>query len=161
MVTVSLLLALIGLAPIIWDPTVGRSVPEFFADTPPVTIAGVGVSIHRIIIFGSAILVAIGLRLFLYNTRTGIAMRAVVDDRSLAQLNGARPGLTSMASWGLGAGLAALAASNDWPVLRMSPPGNRPGNRRGADALAHLPALGRAAAERTWRRVTSRGAERR
>ncbi|HPY26332.1 MAG: hypothetical protein QG655_1123 [Actinomycetota bacterium] len=59
------------------------------------------------------------------------------------------------------AGLAALAASNDWPVLRMSPPGNRPGNRRGADALAHLPALGRAAAERTWRRVTSRGAERR
>ena len=64
-VTVSLLLALIGLAPIIWDPTVGRSVPEFFADTPPVTIAGVGVSIHRIIIFVAAILVAIGLRLFL------------------------------------------------------------------------------------------------
>ena len=86
-VTVSLLLALIGLAPIIWDPTVGRSVPEFFADTPPVTIAGVGVSIHRIIIFVAAILVAIGLRLFLYNTRTGIAMRAVVDDRSLAKLN--------------------------------------------------------------------------
>jgi branched-chain amino acid transport system permease protein len=75
-----------------------------------VTIAGVGVSIHRIIIFVAAILVAIGLRLFLYNTRTGIAMRAVVDDRSFAQLNGARPGLTSMASWGLGAGLAAL-----WP----------------------------------------------
>ena len=36
-VTVSLLLALIGLAPVIWDPTVGRSVPEFFADSAPVT----------------------------------------------------------------------------------------------------------------------------
>ncbi|MCB0924096.1 MAG: HAD-IB family hydrolase [Mycobacterium sp.] len=54
------------------------------------------------------------------------------------------------------AGLAALAASREWPILRMSPPGNR----RGADALAHLPALGRAAAERTWQRLTSRGAER-
>ena len=118
-VTVSLLLALIGLAPIIWDPTVGRSVPEFFADTPPVTIAGVGVSIHRIIIFVAAILVAIGLRLFLYNTRTGIAMRAVVDDRSLAKLNGARPGLTSMASWGLGAGLAALAGVLGAPISTL------------------------------------------
>lgn len=55
------------------------------------------------------------------------------------------------------AGLAELAASQDWPVLRMSPPGRQ----RGADALAHLPALGRAAAERTWQRLTSRGAERR
>ena len=35
---------------------------------------------------------AIGLRLLLYRTRIGIAMRAVVDDRSLAQLNGARTG---------------------------------------------------------------------
>ena len=118
-VTVSLLLALIGLAPVIWDPTVGRSLPEFFASTPPVTIAGVGVSIHRIIIFGAAILVAIGLRLFLYNTRTGIAMRAVVDDRSLAKLNGARPGLTSMASWGLGAGLAALAGVLGAPISTL------------------------------------------
>ena len=118
-VTVSLLLALIGLAPVIWDPTVARSVPEFFAGTPPVRIAGVGISIHRIIIFCSALLVAVGLRLFLYNTRTGIAMRAVVDDRSLAQLNGARPGLTSMASWGLGAGLAALAGVLGAPISTL------------------------------------------
>ena len=55
------------------------------------------------------------------------------------------------------AGLAALAASNDWPVLRMSPPGNRPDNRRGADALAHLPALGEEAVlhvETQWSEAT-------
>ena len=118
-VTVSLLLALIGLAPVIWDPTIARSVPEFFPDSDPITIAGVGISIHRIIIFVAAGLVAVFLRLFLYNTRTGIAMRAVVDDRSLAQLNGARPGLTSMASWGLGAGLAALAGVLGAPISTL------------------------------------------
>jgi HAD superfamily hydrolase (TIGR01490 family) len=39
------------------------------------------------------------------------------------------------------AGLAALAAANGWPVLQVSVPGQL----GAADALAHLPALGRAA----------------
>ncbi|MCW1957004.1 MAG: HAD-IB family hydrolase [Mycobacterium sp.] len=38
-------------------------------------------------------------------------------------------------------GLAALAADNGWPVLRVAVPGQA----GAADALAHLPALGRAA----------------
>ncbi len=40
------------------------------------------------------------------------------------------------------AGLAALAAAHNWPVLAVSVPGQRVGT---ADALAHLPGLGRAA----------------
>jgi branched-chain amino acid transport system permease protein len=36
-------------------------------------------------------------------------MRAVVDNRELAALNGARPGLTSQFSWALGTSMAALA----------------------------------------------------
>ena len=39
------------------------------------------------------------------------------------------------------AGLAALAAANGWPVLRVTVPGQA----GAADALAHLPGLGRAA----------------
>ncbi|MEZ5380362.1 MAG: ABC transporter permease [Microthrixaceae bacterium] len=118
-VTVSLLLALIGLAPVIWDSSVARSVPEFFERSDPITVAGVGVSVHRIVIFATALAVALGLRVLLYSTRIGVAMRAVVDDRSLAQLNGARPGLTSMASWGLGAGLAALAGILGAPISTL------------------------------------------
>ena len=38
------------------------------------------------------------------------------------------------------AGLAALAKANDWPVLHMT----LPGQAGAADALAHVPALGRA-----------------
>ena len=54
------------------------------------------------------IAVAIGLRLLLYRTRLGVAMRAVVDDRSLAQLNGARTPMVSRSSWAIGTSLAAL-----------------------------------------------------
>ena len=39
------------------------------------------------------------------------------------------------------AGLASMAAANDWPVLRVT----APGHPREAGALAHLPGLGRAA----------------
>lgn len=54
--------------------------------------------------------------------------------------------------------LAALAASQDWPVLRVTAPG-----QRGAEsALDHLPGLGRAALARMWSRLlTWRGAGRR
>lgn len=55
------------------------------------------------------------------------------------------------------AGLAALAATQGWPVLLI----DGPGKRGGANALGHLPGLGLAAAGRTWNRLTSRGAERR
>lgn len=54
-------------------------------------------------------------------------------------------------------GLAALAARNDWPVLQVS----ADGRRGAANALGHLPGLGRAALDRAWRRLTSRGAGRR
>ena len=56
-----------------------------------------------------AIAVAIGLRLLLYRTRLGVAMRAVVDDRSLALLNGARTAIVvAQSSWAIGTSLAAL-----------------------------------------------------
>ena len=55
-------------------------------------------------------------------------------------------------------GLAALAASHDWPVLHVS----TPGQRRSASALDHLPGLAKAATARAWNRVlTWRGAGRR
>ena len=49
------------------------------------------------------------LRFVLYRTRLGVAMRAVVDNRDLAGLNGVRPGRVSAASWALGSAMAAIA----------------------------------------------------
>ena len=52
---------------------------------------------------------AVFLRFLLFGTRTGIAMRAVVDDRPLAQLTGSRPDRSAMLAWAIGTSLAALS----------------------------------------------------
>lgn len=107
-VTVSLMLGLLGLSTVIWSPDVGHPVQNFFAGSK-FKVAGVFVTYHRVVILAVVIVVAVTLRLLLYNTRLGVAMRAVVDDRDLARLNGARPALVSMMSWAIGASLAATA----------------------------------------------------
>jgi HAD superfamily hydrolase (TIGR01490 family) len=54
-------------------------------------------------------------------------------------------------------GLAALASAHGWPVLRVTVPGQA----GAADALAHLPALGRAALGSAFSAVALRGRRRR
>ena len=107
-VTISLMVALLGLANVIWEPNVARAVPAFF-EGKTVELFGVIVSYQRLMTMVVAIAVAVGLRLVFTRTRLGIAMRAVVDDRSLLQLNGGRPGRTSMLAWAIGAGMAAIS----------------------------------------------------
>lgn len=107
-VTVSLLLALVGLSQWIWPGNVTRSLPRYFP-TEQLRLGSVNVPYHRVIILLAAIVVAVTLRLLLYRSRAGIAMRAVVDDRNLVRLNGGRPGRVSMLSWAIGSSLAALA----------------------------------------------------
>jgi branched-chain amino acid transport system permease protein len=107
-VTVGLLFGLIALAPIIWPPNRNRIVGEFFGGSK-FQIGDVFVSYHQIVVVVIAGLVAVGLRLLLYETRTGIAMRAVVSNRDLVRLTGGRPDRASATSWALGCSLAALA----------------------------------------------------
>src|ERR1700761_1054079 len=70
-VTVSLMLALIGLANV-WWPTPGFN--QRFFDGHSVTIASVSVSIHQVLTLVVALVVAVGLRVFLYRTRLGVSM---------------------------------------------------------------------------------------
>lgn len=106
-VTVGLLVLGIGVAQTIWQPE-GRNVQPFFGDNV-VRLAGVNVSWHQIIILLVAIAVAGGMYLLLNTTRMGIAMRAIVDNRTLLSLHGAKPDRLSMFSWSLGSMLAAVA----------------------------------------------------
>lgn len=76
-------------------PAAGRRLAGFF-DPEKVDLGAVNVTWHDLITVIAAIVVAIALRTFLYRTRTGVAMRAVVDDRGLSQLNGGRPARASM-----------------------------------------------------------------
>ena len=70
-----------------------------------------------------AVALAVGLRILLFRTRLGVSMRAVVDNRGLASLAGARSELVSSFSWALGCSLAALAGILLAPDSGMSTSG--------------------------------------
>jgi branched-chain amino acid transport system permease protein len=118
-VTISLLVALLGGALWIWNPNKPYPV-HFLYQGHNLSILGVRVSWNDIITLLIAAAVACGLRLFLYRARIGIAMRAAVDDRSLASLTGARPDRGSMLAWAIGASLAALSGILIAPTLQVS-----------------------------------------
>ncbi len=109
-VTVSLLFVMVAIAKQFWEfPNGEPQVPAFFGSSPGFKFFGVNVSWHYAITIVVAALLAVGLRLLLFKTRTGITMRAVVDNRSLAALTGARPQRSGMLAWALSCSLAALA----------------------------------------------------
>ncbi len=108
-VTIGLMFFFMGLATTIWDENSISPLPEFFADKHGIDIGNVVLTWHRFITIMVAIGIAIFLRFLLYRSRTGVAMRAVVDNRDLAGLNGARPGRVSALAWALGCSMAAIA----------------------------------------------------
>jgi branched-subunit amino acid ABC-type transport system permease component len=107
-VTIGLMFAFIGIANMIWDQNLGYAVPTFFGDSG-FHIGDVVMTWHRFITLALTVVLAVGLRAFLFKARTGIAMRAVVDNRGLAALTGARSEYLSSFAWALGCMLAALA----------------------------------------------------
>ena len=119
-VTVGLTLLFFGLVnSYIWPPT-ARAVPQFFG-FDGFTFLGVKITWEEVITVGAAIAIAVGLRLFLYQTRTGIAMRGVVDNRSLIGLFGGRSTRLSTLSWSIGASLASVAGILVAPRLQLQP----------------------------------------
>ena len=107
-VTVSLLVAALGLGQWLWSPDESHSLQRFWEGNK-VSIGGLNVTWHAIFSLIVAGLVAGGLRLLLFHSRPGMTMRAAVDDRKLAMLNGARPDRSAMLAWAIGCSLAALA----------------------------------------------------
>ena len=118
-IPIGLTVALIQIATVIWPPdTVNATLPFFFANKS-VEIAGVAVTYHQLIVLATAVVVAIVLRIVLYKTRIGVGMRAVVDNRGLAALNGASPDRVSGFAWALGFTLAGVAGVLIAPILAL------------------------------------------
>ena len=109
-VTIGLMLGLMGLAASVWNPnsSTQRVIPTFFG-TSGFNIGGTFLPYYRVITIAAGIAVGLLLRFLLYHTRLGITMRAVVDNRDLTVLNGARPASATMTAWALGSSMAALA----------------------------------------------------
>lgn len=117
-VPVSVMLGFLALSTWVWDPTPRspRLFLMFFGADRTINVGGVNVTWHEALALVVAGLVALGLRFLFFGTRTGVAMRAVVDDPDLLELNAGRPERLAMASWALGAFLAALAGILITPI---------------------------------------------
>ena len=115
-VTIGIMLGLIALAQWIWSPGVPRTDGLFFGNAAKFKLFGVYVTDHEAIALGCGVLIAVGIRLLFTSTRTGVAMRAVVDNPALLQLNGGRPERLAAFSWALGGALAALAGVLITPI---------------------------------------------
>ncbi|TAM83269.1 MAG: ABC transporter permease [Jatrophihabitans sp.] len=108
-VTVAIMLGMVALSQWLWNPNQPHTVDQFFGYASSFKVFGVSITTHEVITLVIAVLIAVGMRLLFHRTRVGVAMRAVVDDPDLLQLNGHNPQRLSLISWVLGAGLAVLA----------------------------------------------------
>jgi branched-chain amino acid transport system permease protein len=117
--TLALLVILLGLGDSLWSGTELRRMPGFFAGND-VDVFGVRVTYHQLISLVVAGLIAAGLRFLMFHTRTGVTMRAVVDNRDLAGMNGVFPERVASLSWALGSFLAAIAGILIAPQLTLN-----------------------------------------
>jgi len=76
-----------------------------------VSIAGINTFFSRLILPLIAIILAIALHLFLTRTKFGIALRASIENPSLARVLGINVDLAYMVSWFLAGGLAGVSGS--------------------------------------------------
>jgi branched-chain amino acid transport system permease protein len=107
MVTLGLLVILTGAATLIWSPTTERAVNNMVGGQ--FRLVGINIQYQEVLIIGVALAVALALRALFYSTRTGYALRAVVDDPELLAMSGASPNRMSQYGWMLGFMMAALA----------------------------------------------------
>src|SRR3954454_23254445 len=117
-VTLGLLLFLVGVAQIAWNPNDVRNLPSFF-NGAGVRIGYVQVTYHEVVAVLATVGIAVGLRVLFNQTRTGIAMRAVVDNPDLLAMAGGQPVRVQQLSWSLSCSLAALAGILLAPIARL------------------------------------------
>jgi len=115
---IGLLLLLEGIAFAVW----GGEWQRFpFAYTENLTFWGVTITLHRLLVIGSAAALIILLQLFIKKTPWGWAIEAVAQDREGAYLMGINVyGVSSMA-FAIGTALAAAASSLIAPVYLVYP----------------------------------------
>src|SRR5947209_948025 len=116
-VTLGLLLLLVGVAQQLWKSTT-HILPPFFNGNG-FRVAHVLVSYHELIALIATAVIAVLLRLLFSRTRTGVAMRAVVDSPDLLAMAGGRPERVQQLSWALGCSLAALAGILLAPIRQL------------------------------------------
>jgi branched-chain amino acid transport system permease protein len=86
-----------------------------------VDVGGVTYSAYRLVLLLVAVLLGVAVWLVLHRTQIGIVARAVIMNEELAQSLGINTRLVRFVTFGLGAGLAALAGALLTPLISVHP----------------------------------------
>jgi branched-chain amino acid transport system permease protein len=96
-----------------------KHVPPVFPGTR--SIAGVMISVERLMIIPIAGALVVGLYLFINKTRLGAAMRAIEQDKEAAALQGVNVDIVNGLAFGIGFALAAAAGALMAPIFKLDP----------------------------------------
>jgi len=118
--TVGLLLVVEAGTDLLFDPTVIRVVPPFLTQER-FTVLDTSIAWADVMVLGFAIAVTAALALFFRLSRTGLQMRAVVDNPELLSLFGGSPPFTRRLAWVLGSVLVAASGVLLAPILPLDP----------------------------------------
>ncbi len=115
-------------AQLIWGPAeIGF---KRIVNVPPIVLFGGGlrISAEVLVTLAAAVVIMVGLTLFVNKTQTGKAMRAVSEDRDAAQLMGINVNRTISITFAIGSALAAVAGvllcskvQSVWPTVGSMP----------------------------------------
>lgn len=122
----NLLLLTLGIALFLENGALAAFSPDYRSLRVPylarsVLLGDAVASLPRLVAFGSSVVLAVGLWLFLRRTDTGRAIRAAAEDREGALLVGIDIRRIYGVAFGIGASLAAVAGSLVAPFLYVAP----------------------------------------
>lgn len=85
------------------------------------TILGMAISVERLIIIPVALVLVVGLYLFINKTKIGGAMRAIEQDKEAAALQGVNVHVINALAFAIGFALAAASGALMAPIFKLDP----------------------------------------
>jgi ABC-type branched-subunit amino acid transport system ATPase component/branched-subunit amino acid ABC-type transport system permease component len=116
--TVGVLLAIQAIVVIIYGTTETRTVPQYLPATP-FHLGGAVVTLGQIIIFAVGAAATVALYVYFRVARTGVAMRAVVDDSALLDISGTSPTAVRRWAWMIGVTFASASGVLLVPFINL------------------------------------------
>jgi branched-chain amino acid transport system permease protein len=121
LVTIGISIVLADLMLWIWSGTTYQfEPPEWLYGATPMPLVR-AYPTYRLVLLGTAIVIGIGLWLFLNRTRIGMMIRAGVDDRGMLAASGVNVQLVFTVTFAIGAGLAGFAGVVGGTALSIAP----------------------------------------
>jgi len=118
--TIGLLLFIQGGLYLLYPPGPYRGVTQFLPSAA-FSFFGTPVQAYRVIIFAIGGTAVAALTIFLRRSRSGVAMRGVVDDPDLLDISGTSPARIRRLSWVIGSTFAAASGVLLAPLLTLDP----------------------------------------